>query len=86
MGGRSVTIPDRLGPVTDLQSCTLRQNNGNRSDQESKFDFGANCVKIENHPTDNQIYEVSANQFSPSAGTTLPLCPILNVMFDVEQK
>jgi len=66
-----------------------RQDNGNRSNQESKFDFLATrqsmrLVKIFVIPpqflpskikivstTDNQIYEVTANQFSPSADTTL---------------
>jgi len=49
-----------------------RQDNGPRSNQESKFDFLA-LVEIDKKsaPTDNQIYWVPANQFSPSAGTTL---------------
>jgi len=55
-----------------------RQDNRNRSNQESKFDFlatrqqlrkigdGQQKIKIV-----RQIYEVPANQFSPSPGTTL---------------
>jgi len=61
------------------------QDNRNRSNQESKFDFLATRQQLEKidggqqklkvvgprQPTDNQIYAVPANQFSPSAGTTL---------------
>jgi len=51
------------------------QNNGNRSNQESKFDFLATCEKWQKRklsaPTNNQIYGVPANQISPSAGTSL---------------
>jgi len=60
------------------------QDNRNRSNQESKFDFLATRQQLEKidggqqklkvvgprQPTDNQIYAVPANQFSPSAGTT----------------
>jgi len=64
--------------------CLLRlcQDNRNRSNQKSKFDFlairqqlgkidgGQQKLKL-SAPTDNQIYAVPANQFSPSPGTTL---------------
>jgi len=58
------------------------QDNRNRSNQESKFDFlatrqqlgkidgGQQKIKL-SAPTDNQIYRAPANPFSPSAGTTL---------------
>jgi len=63
-----------------------RQDNGNRSNQESKFDFLTShlcLVKIDKGqqkrkivlPTDNQIYPLPANHFSPSAGTTLVASP-----------
>jgi len=65
-----------------------RQDNGNRSNQESKFDFVATrqCLgkidegqqKKSSAPTDNQIYGLPANQFSPSAGTTQPPNSILH--------
>jgi len=86
-----------IGPIIGW-----RQDNGNWSNQELKFDFLATrqcLVKIDKKikssapadnqiygllpinflpllappyaPTDNQIYGVPANQFSPSAGTTL---------------
>jgi len=59
-----------------------RQDNGNRSNQESKFDFLAthqclvnltrdNKKEKSSAPTNNQIYGIPANHFSPSAGTTL---------------
>jgi len=60
-----------------------RQDNGNRSNRESKFDFvatrrclvkideGQQKIKIVRQSTDNQIYAVPANQFSPSASTAL---------------
>jgi len=71
-----VVLPQYLG---------WRQDNGNRTNQESKFDFLATrqqLVKIEggqksSAPTNNQIYGVPANQFSPSAGTTLLNIPFL---------
>jgi len=53
------------------------EGGANRSNQESKFGHSPmSSVKIDegeqsSAPTDNQIYAVPANQFSPSAGTTL---------------
>jgi len=68
-------------------------DNRNRSNQESKFDFLATrqcLVKIDegksSAPTGNQIYEVPANQFSPSARKKSPFTSellTLDIQFNI---
>jgi len=52
-----------------------------------KIDEGQQKIKIfctkSSTPTDNQIYAVPANQFSPSAGTTLLHQPTDNQIYAV---
>jgi len=61
---------------TTIDELGWRQNNGNRSNQESKFDFLlATCqclVKIDEAQQKIKIVcQPPANEFSPSPGTTL---------------